>query len=141
MIAGEILLLVLLKAIFLTGDKIDLIISVLGVCVEQLLSSDTVTYEQNKMQVFPGDSINVASTSASAVNGIHYSPQTGSISTRAGVLHGVGSRGADAMDVDGASGSGSKSDKDKFTVAVPEQRRVGEHRRIGFANLGPIVPG
>ncbi|TIA92884.1 hypothetical protein E3P99_00406 [Wallemia hederae] len=75
------------------------------------------------MQVFPGDSINVASTSASAVNGIHYSPQTGSISTRAGVLHSVGSRGAEAMDVDGASGSGSRSDKEKFTVAVPEQRR------------------
>lgn len=70
------------------------------------------------MQVFPGDSINVPSTS-SAVAGIHYTNKAGAISTRSGVLVSNSSGKNEAMDMDGAKKA------EKFAVHVPEQRRVG----------------
>lgn len=70
------------------------------------------------MRVFPGDNINVPSTSASAVNGIHSTLNSGSISTRSGVLSSSTSKNVDAMDIDGAKKA------EKYTVNVAQQRRV-----------------
>lgn len=71
------------------------------------------------MHVFPGDSIDVPSTS-SAVAGIHTTRTTGAISTRAGVLSsGGGDGGRNDIDMD------TDRKKTRPHIHVAEQRRVG----------------